>query len=183
MPPPLPLRAPLPDRSTLTATPSPITASAPLDSVPSYGHPLFVDFTVSAESVAPGDCTPGPWTPQSALAHAVDVAGFAYDPRQDIIYSKMYPLQRSFGYAYGYDAAALGMDAIIDCEPIFFDYAGKTWMIELWKGQYGLETGCEIGVYNRAHGSTSFCRFRASRSTPPSWARPFWPIWRGRGPG
>ena len=63
----------------------------------------------------------------------------------------MYPLQRYFGYAYAYDAAALAMNAIIDCEPIFFDYAGKTWMIELWKGQYGLETGCEIGVYNRDH--------------------------------
>ena len=59
-------------------------------------------------------------------------------------------------YAYGYDAAALAMNAIIDCEPIFFDYAGKTWLIELWKGQYGLETGCEIGVYNRTIGSTSF---------------------------
>lgn len=29
-------------------------------------------------------------------------------------------------------------------------------MIELWKGQYGLETGCEIGVYNRTIGSSSF---------------------------
>jgi hypothetical protein len=28
-------------------------------------------------------------------------------------------------------------------------------MIELWKGQYRLETGCEIGVYNRAAGSSS----------------------------
>jgi hypothetical protein len=96
-----------------------------------------------------------PWTPTSLLAHAVDAAGFLYDPRHDIIYSRMYPLQRDFGYAYGYDAAALGMTAIIDCEPIFFDYAGKHWMIELWKGQYGLETGCEIGVYNRSIGSTS----------------------------
>jgi hypothetical protein len=96
------------------------------------------------------------WTPRSLLALAVDAAGFRYDPQQDIIYSKMYPLQRDFGYAYGYDAAALLMNSIIDCEPIFFDYNGKTWMIELWKGQYGLETGCEIGVYNRAIGSTSF---------------------------
>jgi Domain of unknown function (DUF4474) len=94
------------------------------------------------------------WTPTSMLAKAVDLAGFYYDPGQDIIYSKMYPLQRNFGYAYGYDAAALLMSAVIDCEPIFFDYAGKTWMIELWKGQYGLETGCEIGVYTRPTGST-----------------------------
>jgi hypothetical protein len=84
----------------------------------------------------------------------VDLAGFDYDPSQGIIYSKMYPLQRNFGYAYGYDAAALLMSAVIDCEPIFFDYDGKTWMIELWKGQYGLETGCEIGVYTRPIGST-----------------------------
>ena len=39
---------------------------------------------------------------------------------------------------------------IIDCEPICFMYGGKNWMIELWKGQYGLETGGEIGVYNAA---------------------------------
>jgi len=46
------------------------------------------------------------------------------------------------------------MSAVIDCEPIFFDYAGKTWMIELWKGQYGLETSCEVGVYTRPIGSS-----------------------------
>jgi len=89
------------------------------------------------------------------LANAVDAAWFLYDPRHDIIYSKISPLRRIFGYAYGYDAAALAMTAIIDCEPIFFDYAEKHWMIELWKGQYGLETGCEIGVYNRPTNSTS----------------------------
>ena len=95
------------------------------------------------------------WIPTSLLALAVYAAGFLYDPCQDIIYSRMDPLQRLFGYAYGYDVAALGMNAILDCEPIFFDYAGKHWMIELWKGQYGLETGCEIGVYNRPIGSNS----------------------------
>lgn len=96
-----------------------------------------------------------PWTPTSLLANAVYAAGFLYDPAQDIIYSRRDPLQRQFGYAYGYDFAAPLMDAILDCEPIFFDYAGKHWMIELWKGQYGLETGCEIGVYNRPINSTS----------------------------
>jgi UDP-2,3-diacylglucosamine pyrophosphatase LpxH len=140
--------------SFVASSGSPPAALSPTNAVPGYGHPLFVDFTVGDETVkGPGDCTPGAWTPQSVLAFAVDAAGFRYDPRQDIIYSKMYPLQRHFGYAYGYDAAALAMNAIIDCEPIFFDYGGKTWMIELWKGQYGLETGCEIGVYNRASGA------------------------------
>jgi hypothetical protein len=97
---------------------------------------------------------PTPWTPTSALAQAVYAAGFVYDPDQDIIYSRMDALQHSFGYAFGYDDAALAMNAVIDCEPIFFDYGGKHWMIELWKGQYGLETGCEIGIYTRPIGST-----------------------------
>lgn len=95
------------------------------------------------------------WTPTSVLAKAVYAAGFLYDPWQDIIYSRMDPLQRQFGFAYGYDVATLAINGIVDCEPIFFDYAGRHWMIELWKGQYGLETGCEIGVYTRPIGSTS----------------------------
>jgi UDP-2,3-diacylglucosamine pyrophosphatase LpxH len=131
---------------------SPPDPQQPSNVVPPYGHPLFVDFRVEGQT---GSAV-GDWTPRSLLALAVDAAGFRYDPLQDIIYSKMDPLQRKFGYAYGYDAGALAMNAVIDCEPIFFDYAGKTWMIELWKGQYGLETGCEIGVYNRTIGSSSF---------------------------
>lgn len=145
--------------SFIASSGSPPAPTQPGNVVPPYGHPLFVDFRVDAGAAGVGEWTPhgvGEWTPQSLLALAVVAAGFWYDPRQDIIYSRMYPLQRDFGYAYGYDAAALGMNGIIDCEPIFFDYAGKTWMIELWKGQYGLETGCEIGVYNRTIGSTSF---------------------------
>lgn len=89
------------------------------------------------------------WIPQSTLAKAVDLAGFTYDPDLDIIYTRMNAPQRKFGYAYGYDNSALLMSMAIDCEPVFFEYNSKLWMIELWKGQYGLETGCEIGVYNR----------------------------------
>ena len=89
------------------------------------------------------------WTAQSKLAKTVTAAGFSYDPQQDILYSRMDAPQRKLGYAYGYDKYALVMNMAIDCEPIFFEYNDMVWMIELWKGQYGLETGCEIGVYNR----------------------------------
>jgi hypothetical protein len=40
------------------------------------------------------------WTPTSPLAKAVELAGFLYDPDQDIIYSRMDALQRRLGYAY-----------------------------------------------------------------------------------
>jgi hypothetical protein len=77
----------------------------------------------------------------------VVAAGFLYDPVQDIIYSKLDAWQRKLGYTWAYDVGAAGVGMIIDCEPFYFQYAGKQWMIELWKGQYGLETGAEIGVY------------------------------------
>ena len=37
---------------------------------------------------------------------------------------------------------------VIDSQPIYFNYDGKTWLIEFWKGQYGINTGCELGVYH-----------------------------------
>jgi hypothetical protein len=90
-----------------------------------------------------------PWTPTSSLAKLVWAVGFSYDPGQDIIFSRMDAWQRSLGYCWAYDMAAPTLGMIIDAEPLYFTYKGKQWMIELWKGQYGLESGGEIGVYNR----------------------------------
>ncbi len=87
------------------------------------------------------------WGPTSAVAQAVYDCGFTYDSAQDIIKSRMYPWQRQTGYCWAYDMAAAHMSMIIDCEPFYFPYKKKLWLIELWKGQYGLETGCEIGLY------------------------------------
>ena len=36
---------------------------------------------------------------------------------------------------------------ISDTVTMDFEYEGKRWLIELWKGQYGMTTGAEIGVY------------------------------------
>ncbi len=74
-------------------------------------------------------------------------AGFAYDSRLDIFYSRMDSWQRKFGYGRIYDEAAAPLNMIIDCEPIYFEYENKKWLIEFWKGQYGITTGGEVGVY------------------------------------
>lgn len=75
-------------------------------------------------------------------------AGFAYDYRKDYFYALKDCWQREAGYCRLYDEGAPFFNMIMDCESITFLYAGKRWMIELWKGQYGLTTGAEIGVYN-----------------------------------
>ncbi len=81
------------------------------------------------------------------LYEAIDNAGYTYDPDQDIFYSKMDPWQRKMGYCRLYDEASAPFSMIIDCEPIYFEYGGKRWLIEFWKGQYGMTSGGEIGVY------------------------------------
>ena len=73
--------------------------------------------------------------------------GFAYYPDQDFFYSIMYGWQSECGYCQAYDEGSATLSMIIDCEPVYFKYGGKKWLIEFWKGQYGMTTGCEIGIY------------------------------------
>jgi len=77
----------------------------------------------------------------------IAAAGYLYDEKQDIFYSSMEPWQRNMGYCSFYDEAAILSGMIIDCEPVKFIYEGREWLIEFWKGQYGMSTGCEIGAY------------------------------------
>lgn len=76
-------------------------------------------------------------------------AGFEYDEEQGIYYSQMEPLQRYFGFNYIYDMMAPIAGMHYDTKRIQFDYAGKDWMIQIWKGQYGITAGAEIGLYNK----------------------------------
>lgn len=73
--------------------------------------------------------------------------GYSYVLSQDIFTSRIDAWQRKFGYCHLYDEAAPHFNMIFDCLPVYFNYGGRTWMIELWKGQYGINSGCEIGVY------------------------------------
>jgi len=85
---------------------------------------------------------------EATIYKTIDTAGYSYDAKQDIFYSNMNPWQRKVGFCKLYDEAAAAMSMIIDCEPVEFTYDGKKWLIELWKGQYCLNSGGEVGVYN-----------------------------------
>ncbi len=73
--------------------------------------------------------------------------GFIYDPWQDIFTSKVDAWQRHYDYCIFFDHTAPFFQMVFDYEPVYFDYKGKTWLIEFWKGQYGINTGCEVGIY------------------------------------
>lgn len=60
--------------------------------------------------------------------------------------------QHNFGFNKLYDMAAPYYLMEYDYVRVHFEYEGKDWMIQLWKGQYGLVFyGCETGVYNMEH--------------------------------
>ena len=62
-------------------------------------------------------------------------AGFEYDEAQGIYYSQMNPLQRKFGFNFVYDMAAPLTGMYYSTKRIEFEYAGKEWMVQIWKGQ------------------------------------------------
>lgn len=74
--------------------------------------------------------------------------GFCYDSEQDLFSSRPDAWQKMFGYGTVYDKAALSLNMIFDTEPIYFNYDKKTWLIQLWKGQYGINAGAEVGIYH-----------------------------------
>ncbi len=96
---------------------------------------------------------------QEQLNQVLEPFGFAYDRESDTFYSLMDCWQREMGYCRLFDEAAPSFNMIMDCEPIPFEYGGKRWLIELWKGQYGISTGAEIGVYNTDREDVRTARF------------------------
>ena len=85
------------------------------------------------------------------LNELISPLGYSYIPAQDIFSTRIDAWQREFGYCDLYDRMAPNVGMIFNCLPIYFHYDDRTWMIELWKGQYGINTGCEIGVYYADH--------------------------------
>ena len=85
---------------------------------------------------------------QKLLSDLTAPFGFLYEPGQDIFVSRRNAWQRKEGYAALFDNLAPNFNMIMDVFPVYFDYRDKTWLIEFWKGQYGINTGAEVGVYH-----------------------------------
>ncbi|MGN0544088.1 MAG: DUF4474 domain-containing protein [Acutalibacteraceae bacterium] len=81
--------------------------------------------------------------------HGLLYIGFDFDSNQGIFYNPKDPWQRNFGFCELYDKCAPLTTMFYDTQRFKFDYAGKNWMIQVWKGQYGITSGAEIGVYNK----------------------------------
>lgn len=84
---------------------------------------------------------------QEILNEIVKPFGYDYKACGDIFSTRLNAPQKLFGYTTLYDLSAPYFNMVFDYETVYFDYSGKTWLIEMWKGQYGINTGCELGIY------------------------------------
>ncbi|MBE6776463.1 MAG: DUF4474 domain-containing protein [Ruminococcaceae bacterium] len=89
-------------------------------------------------------------SPYSAALSASGLVGFLYDAKENCFYTAADPWQRRVGYNESFDVGASLVTIYIDTVRIKYEYADKDWMLQLWKGQYGLLFyGAEVGLYNK----------------------------------
>jgi uncharacterized membrane protein YgdD (TMEM256/DUF423 family) len=117
----------------------------------------------NAASTAPATTAaapePVPTAATTALFHALwDVfwgnfvfLSYMYAPREGYFYTEKVPFQAVFGFNALYDDFAFLANCYIDTIRCKFRYDNRDWMVQLWKGAYGvfLFTGGEMGIYNK----------------------------------
>ncbi len=78
------------------------------------------------------------------------VFGYLYEPKGMYFYTSADPWQRNVGYNSIFDVVAPATLINFETKRLRFEYGNKDWMIQLWKGQYGLLFyGAEVGVYTK----------------------------------
>lgn len=77
--------------------------------------------------------------------------GFNFNLADMMVYATINSWMRNFGFCILYDVAANSMPLLWNYETrrFRFDYDGLEWMIQIWKGNYLITNGGEVGLYNR----------------------------------
>lgn len=85
----------------------------------------------------------------------INLASYKYDPDGNFYYTDDKECwQKNFGFNEVYDTFAPVTMMYYDTVRTTFEYGGKEWLVQTWKGQYGMAfVGGEVGVYTRSLGS------------------------------
>lgn len=78
-------------------------------------------------------------------------SGFNFNLNQAITYATVNCWMRNFGFCVTYDILANSMPLFFryNTRRFHFEYDGLEWMIQIWKGNYLIANGGEVGLYNR----------------------------------
>lgn len=85
----------------------------------------------------------------------INLASYKYNPDGNYYYTDDKECwQKNFGFNEVYDTFAPVTMMYYDTVRTTFEYGGKEWLIQTWKGQYGMAfVGGEVGVYTKSVGS------------------------------
>lgn len=77
--------------------------------------------------------------------------GFNFNIAEMTMYATVGCWMRNFGFCLFYDVAASTMPYFFNYNTrrFKFDYDGREWMIQIWKGNYIITNGAEVGLYSR----------------------------------
>jgi hypothetical protein len=75
--------------------------------------------------------------------------GYDYDIDQFLVKTAPDTWQKKLGYSKLYDWFAPLLSIYIDTLRFPFQFDGKDWMVQLWKGVYSVSNGAEIGLYEK----------------------------------
>ena len=138
-----------PVTSAVTTT---IATTAPTTQPTTPALTLPITSTTAASSTStPSSSAPGT-TAQGDNGAMFDngLAGYKFNSEGNYYFTSDDPWQRNFGYTEAFDTAAPFVTIYMDTMRAKFRYGNKDWMIQFWKGQYGLAfIGSEIGVYTK----------------------------------
>ncbi|MDR1465927.1 MAG: DUF4474 domain-containing protein [Oscillospiraceae bacterium] len=117
-------------------------------------------FAASDTVLSPAEALPAAIMDYSGFYGAVDwvlervnLLSFKYT-RNDggFYYTEKDPWQRIFGFNSVFDMFSFLANAFYDTMRVKFEYGGKEWMVQFWKGSYGvcMFVGGEIGIYSKS---------------------------------
>ena len=81
---------------------------------------------------------------------------YSYSEAGNYFYTDDDPWQRNFGFNRLYDIGAVFTVMYLDTFHVYYNHNGYDWMVQFWKGQYGLLfLGGEIGLYYKDPAKTT----------------------------
>ncbi len=76
--------------------------------------------------------------------------GYSFSIPEVLLYAQVNAWTRDFGFMLFYDIFSYTTPFFFyETRRIKFDYAGLEWMIQIWKGNYIISNGAEVGIYSR----------------------------------
>lgn len=99
--------------------------------------------------------------PWRTLLEKHNILSYQYNFEGDYYYTNdKKAWQKNFGFNFAYDMVAPILLFEYDYVRVFFTYGGYDWMIQMWKGQYGMVFyGSEVGVYLRPTGGKEATKY------------------------